>query len=72
MPQTMIGGVSSMVAARMTSLPKFGERFRSSMVKTYVMPALYAEKPSNLGESDSIFGQYRIRATGLLARFLGK
>ena len=61
-----------MVAARMTSLPKFGERFLSSMAKTYVMPALYAEKPKSLGESDFIFGQYRIRAIGFLARFLGK
>jgi len=40
MPQMRIGGVSMTVAARMTSLPKFGLRLRSSMVKTYVMPAL--------------------------------
>ena len=30
----MIGGVSITVAARMTSFPKLGERFLSSMVKT--------------------------------------
>ena len=34
MPQTRIGGVSTTVAARMTSLPKLGLRFRSSMAKT--------------------------------------
>ena len=34
MPHMIIGGVSKMVAARMTSFPKFGERLWSSMVKT--------------------------------------
>jgi len=34
MPITRIGGVSITVAGRITSLPKFGLRFRSSMVKT--------------------------------------
>ena len=33
-PHMSMGGVSITVAARMTSLPKFGERFRSSIVKT--------------------------------------
>ena len=33
MPIIRSGGVSITVAARMTSFPKFGERFRSSMVK---------------------------------------
>src|SRR3990170_2117259 len=33
-PHMRIGGVSTTVAARMTSLPKFGLRFLSSMVKT--------------------------------------
>ena len=67
-----IGGVSMIVAARMTSLPKFGLRFRSSMVKTYVMPALKPVNPKSLGVCESVFGQKRIRATVRLARCLGK
>jgi hypothetical protein len=72
MPQIRMGGVSITVAARMTSLPKFGERFRSSMVKTYVMPALKPVKPKSLGVCASVFGQKRILATERLARCLGK
>ena len=68
----MIGGVSTTVAARMTSLPKFGDRFLSSMVKTKVMPALKPVKPKSIGVCASVFGQKRIRATFLLARCLGR
>jgi len=57
MPIIRSGGVSITVAARMTSLPKFGERFRSSIVKMYVMPALKPVKPKSLGVSAVIFGQ---------------
>ena len=57
MPQMRMGGVSMIVAARMTSLPKFGDRFRSSMVKTYVMPALNPVKPRSLGVGDWVCGQ---------------
>ncbi len=57
MPQMRIGGVSMTVAARMTSLPKLGERFRSSMVKTYVMPALKPVNPKSLGVCASVSGQ---------------
>ena len=39
-PTMRIGGVSITVAGRTTSLPKFGLRFRSSIAKTYVIPAL--------------------------------
>lgn len=72
MPIIRSGGVSITVAARMTSLPKCGERFRSSIVKMYVMPALNPVKPRSLGVSAVIFGQKRIRANGLLARCLGR
>ena len=57
MPQMRIGGVSMIVAARATSLPKFGLRLRSSMVKTYVMPALNPVKPRSLGVGDWVCGQ---------------
>jgi hypothetical protein len=60
------------VAARMISLPKLGLRFRSSMVKTYVMPALKPVKPRSFGVGESVFGQNLILATVRLARCLGK
>ena len=57
MPIIRSGGVSITVAARMTSFPKLGLRFRSSIVKMYVMPALKPVKPKSLGVSAVIFGQ---------------